>query len=77
MPTRKIKKDGLSPPDAKGGTMGRPKKYSDKRKQLTLYVDENIAKALKIYAIKNDLSLTEVLEQAVSQYIEKNKISVE
>ena len=47
-----------------------------KRTQLNINIDENFLKSLKIYALKKDLKLNELVKQILSEKINKDKESI-
>jgi len=41
------------------------------KKPLTLYVDKELIKRAKIYAVQHDMKLSELFEKAVKKFIEE------
>ena len=43
------------------------------KETLTINIDKDLKIELKVLAIRNETTVTEILNQIISEYIEKNK----
>ncbi len=53
--------------------MGRPRKDNAKRASITIRMSDETHKKLNEYAIKHDMSMTEVALRSLEEYLSKKK----
>ena len=53
--------------------MGRPRKDNEKRASITIRMSDETHKKLNEYAIKHDMSMTEVALRCLEEYLSKKK----